>query len=230
MGTRSRLPKEYSVPLRQGNQRLKAFAYQARTTPLFADSVGLGYKYTVASEPVRASCTLSFSNDQDFQKSSGKVTGLFYSRSWSDSERRAVADSGIRCDVSNLDPGPGAEGRQEFLDGLAQKFSQEVAAEFVLTYGKSWTVVAGDAAALPPAERDKALARMGDSMRVLCGSNPYCQVTGLVLKTLDEIFGTTSGSSSQKDDFRVNIQRDYSRNTFRTVTGEAAIHLEVSGS
>jgi hypothetical protein len=120
-----------------------------------------------------------------------------------------------------------APGRAEQLMDLQRKFSQDLAAEFILTYGKSWTVVKGDFAGKGYEDRSHGLADLGASMQLLCGGNVYCQVSSLVLKTVDEIFGNSSGSTSHKEDFHGTITRDFSMSTAITLGGQAAIDLEV---
>ncbi len=227
-GTRKRQSDPHTVSGNGGATKFNGFRYVARTSPLFADSVGLRYKYAVKAEPVNVNCTLKFNLNSDFTRNAGKVTGLFYSRQWDDTTRNAVANNGITCDVANLvPPGPDSDSRKALIDELTQKYSQEVAAEFILTYGKSWAVATVDSAPIPYSEREKALSKMGTAMLALCGPNLYCQISGLVLKTLDEIFGTTSGNTTRHDEFKVAITRDYRWNGWTEVGGQAAIDLEV---
>lgn len=216
---------------RSGNDgRLGAFTqllFHPRTNPVFTDSVGLHYKFAVKAEPTAVTCSLDFASLDDFARSAGEVKGFLYERSWDDTTRKAVKNKGIQCHVTNLVPSSDSENRQAKLDELAQQYSQDIAAEFILMYGKSWTIATGEPSKVPDHNPSNGLGHAGASMQALCGGNMYCQITGLVMKTIDEIFGSTSGSTSHRDTFATHLSRDYSLTTWRQVDADSVIDLEV---
>jgi len=201
-------------------------AYRARTSPVFTDSVGMSYQYGVKAAPASVKCELKLESFSDFDRNAGQVTGLFYARAWDDTTHNAANDQGIKCEVKNL-AGPGTEDMNEKLAAVEKRYMQDIAAQFILTYGRSWVVSAGDDSVVSAPVRAKALSEMGSSMTSLCGPNPYCKISGLVLKSLDEIFDTRSGSTSRHDNFHGSITRDYSLTTWAQVQGDATIDVEV---
>ena len=202
--------------------------FTRRSTPVLAQAVSLDYKYYVQAEPVNVSCSLTLNSFADFTRSSGHVSGFFYSRSWDDTTRQQVKDSGLECHQVGAPIGsnPNQADQQAFMDTKMQQMQQEIMAEFILTYGKSWTI-STEMPANPTPDLNHGVGNLGTSLLALCGTNPYCAVTGLVLKSLDEIFGHASGSTSTQDQLSGTISRKYSLSTWRVVPGSAAIDLTV---
>lgn len=211
-------------------QTVDIYKYKARTSPMFADSIGFDYAYAVKAEPTSVKCELKIQSIQDFERSSGSINALFYHNSWDDSTRKAVNEQLVKCVVVSLDPGDGSDGRKEQMNRMAQSYSQDVIAEFILTYAKGWTLATDQDRTISTEERAHALANLGANMRMLCGENPYCRIASVSLKTLDEIFNSQSGSTSHHENFQGLITRDYSLTTWSEQYGHAAVELQVKAA
>ena len=137
-------------------------------------------------------------------------------------------EDGLKCvtDENPSDSAPGSGDGMARLDALRTKALNEITVEFLQTYAKSWRteVVVNQAA---PAHDSKFFSSIGTGLEAICGPNVYCKVTSIVLKSLDEIAGSHSGSTSHKEEFSGKISRNYKEQSFRTVKGDAIIDVIV---
>ena len=100
-------------------------------------------------------------------------------------------------------------------------------AEFVLTYAKSWSVSSSrpDGSVLTPT---RPFENIGYAVTSICGADPFCFITGVVLKSVDELFGTKAGTTSNTDTLSGTISRSYKENSYRLLhQDQRVVMLEV---
>jgi hypothetical protein len=211
-----RLSTEFEIPI-----------YKHRSKNIMAQSVALEYDYFVRNDPIKVDCSLNISKFTSFLAESGESGFLFWRTSWSKTERTKIERSGITC-VNNISPSgehPDYGQQKKYVEEIQQAMMQEIAAEFVLTYAKSWQV-SHNSPAIPG--QGNAMHRVGSALSTLCGPNIYCQVGSIILKAADELFGYRAGTTENRDYLSSQIKRSYEENAWTVSNGQAVIELTVT--
>jgi hypothetical protein len=205
-----------------------SYRYTPRSHRVMAQSVALNYDYHVKADPMRVSCTLDVSKSMDYVRNSGEWNFLWWGEKWDDTRRTSSGFNGVSCktDENPSDASPNSGDAQARLDALRNKAINEITSEFLLTYAKSWRTEIVEAPQNIP-DQTKFFASLGTGLESICGPNIYCKVTSVVMKSLDEIAGSRSGSTSHHEDFSAVITRNYNEQSFRTLKGNAVIDLTV---
>ncbi|HET9241035.1 MAG TPA: hypothetical protein VFO10_27460 [Oligoflexus sp.] len=207
---------------------IDSYSYKPRSQRVMAQSVALNYDYHVKADPMRVSCTLDVSKSMDYVRNSGEWNFLWWGEKWDDTRRTSSGFNGVTCktDENPSDASPNSGDAQARLDALRNKAINEITAEFLMTYAKSWRTEVVEAPQNIP-DRTKFFSSLGTGLESICGPNVYCKVTSVVMKSLDEIAGSRSGSTSHHEDFSAVITRNYNEQSFRTLKGNANIDLTV---
>jgi hypothetical protein len=182
----------------------------------------------VKADPMRVSCTLDVSKSMDYVRNSGEWNFLWWGEKWDDTRRTSSGFNAINCktDENPSDASPNSGDAQARLDALRNKAINEITSEFLMTYAKSWRTEIVEAPQNIP-DQTKFFSSLGTGLESICGPNVYCKVTSVVMKSLDEIAGSRSGSTSHQEDFNAVITRNYNEQSFRTLKGVANIDLTV---
>lgn len=203
------------------------FTFKGRTTNVLAQSVALEYEYYVRTDPIGVTCTMDISKFRSFAVDTGSSGFLFWRDSWAEQQRSLVDNSGIVCNVTMSPTGdsPNYQDQANRVEAIRQAMMQELAAEFILTYAKSWQVSQTQPAL--PKKKDAAVAA-GIALETLCGTNVYCAVTSIVLKTGDELFGSHADKVRNRDYLSGKIRRGYDESSWTISNGTAVIDLVVN--
>lgn len=110
------------------------------------------------------------------------------------------------------------------IESIRQAMMQEIAAEFILTYAKSWEISQRQPAIPNPGA---AAFKAGAALMTLCGENIYCAVAGIVLKTGNELFGSNASKTKNRDFMSGSIYRSYEESSWTISNGQAVIDLTV---
>jgi hypothetical protein len=223
-GSSNRQRKTFSgMGANDHNVSFEGYAYRESdvASPIFAQNVALNYEYLVAAEPMSVSCTLNVESFANFVSSSGKSGFLFWRKKWEESELTVAKDNGLECTIHNPPTGQDAVAQQAYLRDLRQSMTQQMVEEFILNYAKSWNTTTESASgpAIP--------APVAQGMPILCGTNPYCQVTSVVLKSASELFGAPSTTGRRTEKLSGTLHRDYTEFTYRVQPGSTTIELSV---
>lgn len=196
-------------------------------TEVVGQSLAFDYSYHIKTDPLAISCTMDISKFQSFIRNAGSSGVLFWKKKWDNSQRTQIQSSGVDCSVDVAPTSPNPTKQLEYADGIRQAMIQDMAADYILNYAKSYQVTTIDPK--DPITPDKAeIGRnMGPAIAALCGSNLYCQVGSIVLKSIDEMFGSQKGSYSNTDAMSGKITRKYSERGFTTETGSATTTVSV---
>lgn len=218
------LTKEYDGEI---EKNFEVPVYQDRKTNVLAQSVALEYDFFVRSEPIGVNCSLDIQKFRSFVTTSGESGFLFWRESWSEDQRTRMEKSGISCELnlSPLEENLDYEEQRLHLESIKQAMMQEIAAEFLFTYAKSWQAVHRSISLPNPG---KAANQAGVAVMSLCGANPYCVITAIVLKTGDELFGAHYDSVTTEDYLSGTIKRSYDETSWTTSSGQAIIDLIVT--
>lgn len=202
---------------------LQRGVYKPRVEPVLSQSVALSYTYNLKNQPVDISCEMDIQKFSRWTSQKNSSGFLFWRLKKSGEERRWIQENGLVCSHIKNDFGPGGSERaQEILDQM----TQEIAAEFILQYAKSYEILGYKEVDLP--NPGVAASKLGTAMGVLCGANVYCQVGSIVLKTGNELFGYTKGSASGIESISGKISRNYREHAYTSLPGSAVIDLTVT--
>ncbi len=201
--------------------------YAPRRSNMLSQSVALEYDFFTRSEPTNVSCTLNMSKFRSFISKVGESGFLFWRTSWTDVQRKRMDTSGISCNVeiSPFGENPDFLQQKKYVADIQQAMMQEIAAEFILNYAKTWEITQRQSS-LP--DNSKSAYHAGVALMTLCGPNVYCAVGAIVLKTGKELFGAGSDTVSNQDQLSGTIERSYSESSWTTSNGQAIIDLSVS--
>ncbi|HXW52794.1 MAG TPA: hypothetical protein VEL47_01685, partial [Myxococcota bacterium] len=211
----------------QSTIEFKVYGFKPRTSNVLAQSIALEYDYYVRSEPTGANCTLNINKFRSFVTDNGSSGFLFWRTSWSQAERQQIEQSGINCHIllSPNGENPDYKEQAKQVEALRQAMMQEIAAEFILTYAKQWDVSQRQGAL--PKNRD-ALVTAGNALESLCGTNVYCALASIALKSGDELFGSHADRIKNRDYLSGTIRRSYDETSWTLSFGQAVIDLFVS--
>jgi hypothetical protein len=230
-GDSNRKVNVFKVP-GEVNSRFKRFdvpvaQYEQRSRNILAQTVALEFDMNLKTDPLDVTCTMDISRFRSWVSRSGSSGFLFWRKKWSKEERTAIDQSGLACDVGISETGTGSSAEtQARLDTIRQAMLQDMAAEFVLTYAKSYQFTASQKATEPNVQQPAE--KFGTALQALCGPNVYCQVGAIVLKTGAELFGSTRGSASGEEHISGTISRSYRERAYITKPGDATIDLTVT--
>jgi len=97
---------------------------------------------------------------------------------------------------------------------------------FLTSYAKDWQVTPLRPEVLSADSR--LFSKIGQGVMNLCGSNKYCQISGIVLKSMDELVGARhSGSTSNTTTISGTLSKDYNLNTYMISEGFSNIEMRV---
>ncbi len=203
------------------------YFYKPRDINILAQSVAFEYEFYVRSEPIAANCSLEVNKFRSFLSNSGTSGFLFWRKDWSEAERERAEQSGISCRVMMSPAGetPNYGEQAKRIESIRQAMMQEIAAEFILTYAKSWEISQRQSALSKP---NDGAYRAGIALEVLCGINMYCAVGSIILKTGDELFGTHKDKVKNRDFLSGVIRRSYDETSWTISNGQAVIDLNVN--
>ncbi|MCX4028270.1 hypothetical protein H0A36_06240 [Endozoicomonas sp. SM1973] len=216
---------EYKTSNYSFNPEITVPYYKSRSSNVLAQTVAFDYDYFVKTDPINVSCRLDIEKFQSFIASKGSSGFLFWRKSWSETERKRIDKSGMKCDVdispSGANPDPLKE--RQRIEDIRQMMIKEIAAEFILTYAKSWKI-SQNSPVVPNGEGAKAA---GTALMSLCGGNMYCQVGSIILKNGAELFGSNKGRTKNKDFLKGVISRHYKEQSFTINHGTAVVDVNV---
>lgn len=207
-----------------------AYVPRDRST-VMAQSIALTYDYYVQADPIRVACEYNFSSLVDYLSKVDKSRHFFDQNKWDDEDRQGVSESGVHCDVLEAPVGddPDAAAQQKRVQDLQQRMEQELVAEFVAHFGKSWDVTRRT----PTTSPDELIDRgryLGPAMMNLCGASPYCIISHLAIRLFGDMVGTSTARARLKDQLHGTVKRIYNERAYRRLRGVAAIDVVVEGT
>lgn len=208
--------------------KFTVYGLKPRQSNLLAQSVALEYEYFVRTDPIAVRCQLNITDFKEKIIDTGSSGFLFWRKDWDESELNQIKDSGLSCELLMSPAGEyyDLEGNRNRLESIRQAMIQEVAAEFILTYAKSWETVQQPTSI--PTKKDDAVIRAGVALGSLCGTNMYCAIGSIVLKSGKELFGAQFDNTRHKNYLQGIIRRSYEENSWTVKLGHAVIDVVVT--
>jgi hypothetical protein len=206
--------------------------YEAPThhQPVFVQDVALRYNYYAKSEPISGFCELDIHKTANYTRNAGhsrswswfKVT----THTWDDTRKNFSNDMGLKCQLTKRPQGSNPEESKQLNDTLEKALYQDMFHMFVMSYGKEYKVEP-----IAPELRSvdsTFFSKIGTGVMGLCGSNPYCAIGGIVLKSLDELVGARhSGVTSDSTTMNGKLTKRFDVDTYHVAEGASNIQLRV---
>jgi len=207
--------------------------YESPRGNVLSQAVALKYKFYAKAEPISGACTIKVGKMADYWRTAGSSKSWSFrgssSRSWDDSKLTYRDNMGLDCNLKKRPIGPNAAESQRMNDALEKALYDDMFAMFVMQYGKEYKLTQGKPPATPG--ESHPLASVGTAVLSLCGSNPYCAVTGIVLKGVDELVGARhSGSTSSAIDVQGTIGRSFDTDGYFIAEGTSTVNMIVKAS
>ncbi len=196
--------------------------YREREDSKFSQAIALNYDYYVKAEPINVSCELKLAQVNSYLRNTGSSGFLFWRKSWDDTERKLIKDSGISCHVEDSPNMLDEEQKVKWKNQVIASMSQEIMAEYTVQFAQKWDILEKQPIKVPEA----SYSGMGN-MSLLCGANYYCQIGNIVWKSADALFGRQAGSTSTRDILEGKIYRKYSESGYRLAPGSSKVELVV---
>lgn len=198
--------------------------YVPRSEPVLKPSFALNYEYFVKAEPMDVTCHL---NQDTFFKSiqdSGSSGFLFWRHSWSDNDLTQAQSEGISCKVNSSPIGDDINLQRQMESDIVESFSKDLAAEAILLRAKEWKVTQADVALPAPSQGFKMI---GTGVLAICGGNPYCMVGGIVLKSIEELFGSQTASGNNTYHYSTDLTRNFNYDGFTVDRASVIVDAEI---
>ncbi|MEZ4815769.1 MAG: hypothetical protein R3A80_11265 [Bdellovibrionota bacterium] len=198
--------------------------FRPRPEPILKPSFALNYEYFVKAEPLNVACDLNM--DLFFQhiQRSGSSGFLFWRKKWSSSELTQIQNNGLTCSVKSSPIGDDINLQREMEADLVEGFSRDLAAEAILLRAKEWKV--SEASAELPG-KSKGFAMIGTGMIAVCGGNPYCMVGSIVLKSIEELFGSQTATGQATYHYNTKLTRNFNYDGFTVDRGSVIVDTEI---
>ena len=213
------------------NYRTKTYNNPAPNQAVFIQDVALRYSYVAKAEKLEGSCTMNVKQMSDYWRSSGRQSswslfGGSRSHSWDDTRETLNKRMGLSCHIKNRPQGSNPAEWSEKEIQLEKNLYADMFAMFVIENAKSFSVEKKEPKV---SEGPHPFASAGGAVMNLCGSTTTeCAVTGIVLKTLDEMTGgRATGSTSAVINYDQTITKDYSIDGYFIANGATAIEMKV---
>ncbi len=198
--------------------------FRARPEAVLKPSFALNYEYFVKAEPLDVACELNMELFFNHVQRSGSSGFLFWRKKWSNSELTQIQNNGLTCKVKSSPIGDDINLQREMEADLVEGFSRDLAAEAILLRAKEWKVT-NASAELP--EGSKGFAMIGTGMIAVCGGNPYCMVGGIVLKSIEELFGSRTATGQATYTYNTKLTRNFNYDGFTVDRGSVIVDTEI---
>jgi hypothetical protein len=205
--------------------------FPSPNTEVVNESVVVKYNYYMKAEPLKGSCTLNTGKTDSYLRSAGyeKKWNLFGSstQSWDNTKRVYTENMGFDCNIDKRPTGATKEEAAAEIARLEKALYDDMFAMFITNFAKEYKIELGKIPEAP--EVGKPLATIGSGVLSLCGAvNKYCAITGIVLKTVDELGGRRhNGSTSSVSDYAGTVSRSFNVDSYLVGSGETSVNLKV---
>lgn len=198
--------------------------YRARPEAVLKPSFAVNYEYFVKAEEMDISCELNMNLFFQHIQRSGSSGFLFWRKKWSSSELTQIQNNGLACKVKTAPYGDDINLQREQEAELVEGFSRDLAAEAILLRAKEWKVSNAEAE-LPG--RSRGFAMIGTGVLAVCGGNPYCMVGGIVLKSIEELFGSQTATGQATYNYNTKLTRQLNIDGFTVDRGSIIVDTEI---
>ncbi len=197
---------------------------------IFAQHVGLRYKFFEAAAPIKGKCRMDIKQASNYHRSRGSKSSWRWFKKvthrWDDTTHNLANEMGIKCEITEAPSSIKEEDMKQASDELKNMLYQDMYSMFIMTYAKDYDL---EVAVPTHAEgKPQVFGNLGNGIMNICGHNKGCQIANVVLKSLDDLVGVRhSGSTSSRITSTGVLQREMSLNTFIVNEGAANFEMRV---
>lgn len=202
----------------------------APNQPVFVQNVALRYNFYEKSDPIHGKCRLNVNKTSSYVRNAGRRSSWRWfkksTHTWDDTKKNMSEQRGIACSLTKSPQGSSPQESKELNSAFEKALYQDMFGLFLSSYAKDWEVTPLKPEVLSADSR--FFSKIGSGVMNLCGSNMYCQIGGIVLKSMDELVGTRhSGSTSNTTKITGTLTKDFSLNTYMVSEGFSNIEMRV---
>ncbi|WDE05402.1 hypothetical protein SG34_000165 [Thalassomonas viridans] len=207
------------------------YAEPAPDHTVFTQNVGLSYNYYAYPGKIKGECTINVDRMNTYWRNAGKKSSWSWFRkkneSWDNTRQTVKNDMGMECII---DLPPQSDDQDEALK-IAEDFERAMYDDmwqmFIAVYAKEYTVEVVEPDT-PELEKSTVGASLGNGLIAACPANVWCQIGGIVLKTLDELGGSKAqGTTSSYAREYGTIKKVYDKDTWTVKQGSSSIDVKV---
>lgn len=232
-GTEELITSNYSFTKSDGDKVSATVTYpvyRPASRVVMSKNLPLTFNYYQKAEPLHGVCQMDVSQGSSYVRDHGKKkSGGFFKRktkSWDHTKLDMKNDMGLKCELTKNPVGANPEQSEEINNAFEKALYQDVFHMFVLAYGKEYKIVPLDKTELGADSR--FFSQIGSGVMNLCGKSKMCELSGIVLKSMDELVGSRhSGSSSHTVSSTGTIRKDFRLNSYLISQGSANVELKV---
>lgn len=202
----------------------------APNQPVFVQNVALRYNYYERADRIEGNCKLDVRKTSSFVRNSGRKTSWSWfkksTHTWDDTRKSMSEKRGIDCHLTKSPAGANPEESKEINNAFEKALYQDMFGLFLTSYAKDFSVKPIKPELLSADSR--FFSKIGSGVMNLCGSNMYCQIGGIILKSMDELVGARhTGSTSNTTSMTGTLTKDFSLDTYMISEGFSNIEMRV---
>ncbi len=227
--------KTYEYTDRDGNHFSRTasetvYESPAPNQPVFVQNVALRYNYYQKAEPISGSCQMDISKTSSFVRNSGRKTSWSWfkrsTHSWDNTRKNLSKNMGLSCSLTKRPQGANPEESKLLNSAFQKALYQDMFTMFLISYAKDYNVKPIKPELL--SSDSQFFSKLGEGVMSLCGANLYCQIGGVVLKSLDELVGTRhTGTTSNTTTISGTLKRNLNLDSYLISEGHTNIELRV---
>lgn len=213
---------EMSTTFRDGNGIQRRFTVERRlhepgeNRGVLSVAIGLTYNYYAYPGPIEGECEMNIDKSNDYWRSKGKTTSTsFWSSSthtWDDTKQTTKEEMGLECTLTHKPQGANPEESARLAQQFERSLYDDMFQMFVAIYAKEYKIESVDPELLP---QKKPFQDIGTGLAPICGSNIYCQIGAVVLKSMDELGGhRAQGSTSSEFNYYGKIRKSFKKDSY----------------
>ncbi|WDE11886.1 hypothetical protein [Thalassomonas haliotis] len=206
------------------------FVEPAPDQVVFAQAVGLSYNYYAYPGKLKGECTIEVDRMSSYWRNAGKKSSWSWFRkkntSWDDTRTSAKNDMGMECTLDLVPESPDPAEAREMAEDFERAMYNDMWQMFVTLYAEEYTVEQVEPET-PELEQSTVGTTLGTGLMKIC-PNIYCQIGGIVLKTLDSLGGSKAqGTTSSVNHEYGTIKKVYDKNSWTVKQGSSLVNVKV---
>lgn len=206
-----------------------SYASPAPNQKVFVQNVAVRYNYYKKAEPISGRCEMDVHKTSSYVRNAGyeRHWSWFkvHTRTWDDTRQDYNNNMGIYCQLTKRPQGNNAAESAEMNKAFEKALYQDIFNMFIMTYAKDYTVTPVKPELLTSDSR--FFSTIGDGVMNLCGSNVFCSIGGIILKSLDDLVGARhTGTTSNSTTVNGKLIRDLKLDNY--IVDEAFSDMEIS--
>ncbi|GAD74676.1 hypothetical protein [Vibrio azureus] len=198
---------------------------------VFTQPVGLSYSYYAYPGKVSGFCTINVDRMNSYWRNAGSSRRWSWFRtktkSWDEVKTTARDNMGMHCSLKVKPQGANPSESREMADSFELQMYNDMWQMFLAVYAEEYKVEVVDKDN-PELETSSVGNDIAKGVMGICPQNLFCQIGGVVLKTLDSLGGgkaqgTTSSTSTQYG----TIRKSFNKDSYVINEGSALINVKV---